>query len=173
MFPTADRETVDAIALHVSTGRNTARDAVMFLRDMVGATEVQRAIVNTDTVEQEQRQSNFDHAKVDTIVTAYTTSMTNDRQVRDHCRQLTSALYLLRVKFVEVDVADNLYMHKKLSKIVAARSLGDENEAVKLPYLFVGDDLVGDYWCVQELIDSETFFPTLARFGFRHQPLPL
>ena len=95
----------------------------------------------------------------------YTTSMTNDRQVRDHCRLLKNLLYVRRIEHSELDIADNAFLQRRLEKLCGGR--------FPMPLLFVGEQFIGNYPIVQELEDNGTFMEALAQRGFQYKPLPM
>uniref|UniRef100_A0A7S1LYG7 Glutaredoxin domain-containing protein n=1 Tax=Neobodo designis TaxID=312471 RepID=A0A7S1LYG7_NEODS len=99
--------------------------------------------------EQQQPLSQQDPGDIgDDDIVVYTTSMTNDRMVRDRCRLMENQLYLHELKYVTVDVAENAFIRKKLVELAGGTDHG-------LPLLFVGDRFVCTYDAMQDLVDDD------------------
>jgi transcriptional regulator with PAS, ATPase and Fis domain len=99
----------------------------------------------------------------------YSTSMTSIQQVRDHTRLLKNLLYIRRIRYSELDLADNAFLQRRLASLCGLRTAAE----LKLPVLFVGEKPVGGYEVIQDLEDRDAFMPALARLGFIYDPLPL
>jgi hypothetical protein len=114
----------------------------------------------------------------DKEVILYVTSMTANRQVRTECRLLHQLLYIKRVTFTELDVADNPFLQKYLSKLVVAASSSSSStphatpsassSIANLPLLFVGEKFVGNLEACQALEDDGMLMVTLASLGYEH-----
>ena len=99
----------------------------------------------------------------DEDVILYTTSVTDSRQVRDHCRQVALWLYLLKIKHHVMDVSDNPFMRKRITEQCGGRIL-------PLPLLFVGTTFVGDFAGMEEKVEEEALLPVLQAMGYQHKP---
>ncbi|CUF52807.1 Hypothetical protein, putative [Bodo saltans] len=110
----------------------------------------------------------------DKEVILYVTSMTANRQVRTECRLLHQLLYIKRVTFSELDVADNPFLQKYLAKLVAASAPSTSSSSTSspsvanLPLLFVGEKFVGNLDSCQALEDDGLLMVTLASLGYEH-----
>lgn len=94
-------------------------------------------------------------------VVLYTTSITTERQVRDHVRGMERMLFLHRVPYHPFDVAENRFMRRQLVDMVGGEDKG-------LPLLFVGDTFIGTFPEVEDLVDEERFIDVLEAAGYRH-----
>lgn len=111
-------------------------------------------------------------------VILYVTSMTANRLVRTHCRLLHQLLYIKKVDFTELDVADNPFLQKFLGRIVSASpqallqsgggGVVSQAQGTNLPLLFVGEQFVGNYEHCQRLEDDGVLMAALASHGYTH-----
>lgn len=133
----------------------------------------QRTTATTCSGLEEIERAGFDENEV----VLYVTSMTGNRQVRDHCRLLHQLLYVRRVKHTVTDIADNQYLQKRLSRLVQASHptalQKSHSSGAHLPLLFVGEHFIGDYEYCQRLEDDNLLLSALGAHGFVHVPEPL
>jgi glutaredoxin-related protein len=85
----------------------------------------------------------------------YTTTITASREVRDHCRGLERVLYMHKLQYHAMDVAENGFMRKQLIEQCGGEDLG-------LPLLFVGSKFIGTYAQVQHMVDEGKFLDALG-----------
>ncbi|KAF8301281.1 putative SH3-binding, glutamic acid-rich protein [Trypanosoma cruzi] len=95
----------------------------------------------------------------------FVTTMTCDRRVRDHCRQIETLLYLKRIQYVSVNVADDPFTQRRLREMYAAST--GRNVMPPTPAFFIGDHFIGDYEVLQELEDDGKLMETLCQCGYR------
>ena len=106
----------------------------------------------------------------DSEVLLYSTSMTSIQQVRDHTRLLKNLLYIRRIRYSELDLADNNFLQRRLASLCGMKGGASE---LKLPVLFVGEKPVGGYEYIQDLEDRDMFMGRLRELGFIYEPTPL
>ncbi|KAG8343406.1 hypothetical protein TRVL_05768 [Trypanosoma vivax] len=94
----------------------------------------------------------------------FTTTMTGDRRVRDHCRRVETLLYLKRIQYETVNIADNVLEQRRMRQMYAAST--GRSSAAPLPSLFVGTHFVGDYERLQELEDEGVLIETIVGLGY-------
>lgn len=82
----------------------------------------------------------------------FMTSMTGDRQVRDHCRQMENLLYLKLIPHNTIDVADSEFFLRRVRRMYTHAT--QKRATPEMPLLFVDDKLIGDFTTVQELEDA-------------------
>ena len=104
----------------------------------------------------------------------YVTSMTASRQVRYHCRLMQNLLYLRRVQYTELDVADNPFLQRHLLRLTGTGTgaKGTEHQ-LPLPLLFIGEQFVGGYEACQALEEEDRLLETMVSKGFVYVPAPL
>ncbi|AAZ13323.1 hypothetical protein, conserved [Trypanosoma brucei brucei TREU927] len=100
-------------------------------------------------------------------VKLFFTSMTGDRRIRDHCRRAETLLYLKRITYEPVNVADSPTLQRNLREMYAACT--GKRGAPPLPALFVGTSYVGNYEEMQEMEDDGTLMDTLEHLGYKHE----
>ncbi|RNE94924.1 uncharacterized protein Tco025E_10283 [Trypanosoma conorhini] len=98
----------------------------------------------------------------------FTTTMTGDRRVRDHCRQIGTLLYLKRVQYDSVNLADDPVLQRRLREMYAAST--GQHVRPPIPAFFVGEHFIGGYEALQEMEDDGVLMETLYRRGY---PRPL
>lgn len=98
-------------------------------------------------------------------VIMFTTCMTGDRRVRDHCRQLEGLLYLKGITPHVMDVADNAFLQRKARQLYKKGTGCDE--VPQMPMLVVDDTWIGGYEDIQDLEDNRMLDDTLYRAGYR------
>ncbi|PBJ67943.1 hypothetical protein BCY84_22770 [Trypanosoma cruzi cruzi] len=95
----------------------------------------------------------------------FVTTMTGDRRVRDHCRQIETLLYLKRIQYVSMNVADDPFTQRRLREMYAAST--GRNVMPPTPAFFIGEHFIGDYEVLQELEDDGKLMETLCQCGYR------
>ncbi|EKF26038.1 hypothetical protein MOQ_010285 [Trypanosoma cruzi marinkellei] len=98
----------------------------------------------------------------------FVTTMTSDRRIRDHCRQIENLLYLKRIQYVSMNVADDPVTQRRLREMYAAST--GRNVIPPTPAFFVGEHFIGDYEALQELEDDGNLMETLSQCGYFHTP---
>ncbi|KEG07419.1 hypothetical protein DQ04_09871020 [Trypanosoma grayi] len=111
---------------------------------------------------------NSDMAKTGAKATLFTTTMTGDRRVRDHCRQIETLLYLKRIQYETVNVADDALKQRSLREMYAASS--GRTGAPPTPALFVGDHFLGNYEMLQEMEDDGVLMEKMRQLGYSGAP---
>lgn len=97
-------------------------------------------------------------------VILFTTSMTDDRQVRDHCRLIENLLYLKRIPYHIMDVADSAFLQRKAKEVYYKAT--KKHKMPKMPILCVDNTYVGNYVQLQELEDDDMMDDKLEAAGF-------
>jgi hypothetical protein len=93
----------------------------------------------------------------------FTTSMTGNRQVRDHCRQLENLLHMKLIPHHTIDVADSEFFQRRVRKMYTHATL--KRVVPEMPLLFVDDKLIGDFTAVQDLEDAGQLDEKLLEAG--------
>nr|CCD16031.1 unnamed protein product [Trypanosoma congolense IL3000] len=100
-------------------------------------------------------------------VKLFHTTMTGDRRIRAHCRQADTLLYLKRIRYEPVNVADSPLMQQRLRELY--RTSTGRKTPPPLPALFVGSNYVGNYEEMQDMEDDGILMDTLKRLGYQHE----
>ncbi|KPA77883.1 hypothetical protein ABB37_06675 [Leptomonas pyrrhocoris] len=93
----------------------------------------------------------------------FTTSMTGDRKVRDHCRLMENMLYLKLIPHHTIDVADSEFFQRRVRRMYTHST--QKRVMPDMPLLFVDDKLIGDFTAVQELEDAGELDAKLLEAG--------
>eukprot|EP01012_Entosiphon_sulcatum_P033026 TRINITY_DN41875_c0_g1_i1.p1 TRINITY_DN41875_c0_g1~~TRINITY_DN41875_c0_g1_i1.p1 ORF type:complete len:179 (+),score=53.40 TRINITY_DN41875_c0_g1_i1:51-539(+) len=89
--------------------------------------------------------------------TIYVTYVGGIRKVRDDCRRLKQLFDTLKIKYNEIDVAENRWLR---SKIATASGMDT------LPLVFIEEDYVGMYDDLEQLNDEGLLMEKLRSLGY-------
>eukprot|EP00667_Euglena_gracilis_P024811 EG_transcript_28769 len=143
IFPDADDEVLLDISRAVASGTLSRLDAIDQLREMEVIEEVQKG---------------HDEANESTVeCVIYVTHIGGIRKVRDDCRRLKYLMDALKIRYNEVDIAENKWLRSKLQ-----RDSGQDT----LPLVFVGERFLGTYDNLAEWNDDGVLMQKLKELGY-------
>lgn len=140
-FPCLEGGVIAAMAESVVEGHITRDEANSLLDQMSTENEVHAAAV----------------AASDCECTLFTTSTPACIITRNACRNLKLLLDVSKIRYAEVDVAENKWIRERVLR---------DAKVSNLPVLFVRDKPIGGYDTIQSLIDDGQFIQVLRDAGY-------
>ncbi|CAM37715.1 conserved hypothetical protein [Leishmania braziliensis MHOM/BR/75/M2904] len=143
------------------------------LSELKQATEEERAAFESQQADMmyywyREETSMFDHCLSrygPGQVLFFTTSMTGERAVRDHCRLMQNLLFIKLIPHHTIDIADSEFFQRRVRRLCSDAT--GTHHMPGMPLLFVDTTLIGDLVTVQELEDCGELDAKMIEAGCR------